>query len=288
MVSWRVLKGEDGVRLQEFIKEHLKDPISIKEVKRQLEDGRASVNGQIERFGSTKLISGDTVEFHPTTKEKRNPTFDPKRVLYEDNEILIYNKPPKVSSDEKGILALLLPHGVFYLVHRLDKETSGALLLAKTKEALKKLEEAFKERDVEKTYLAVVDGIPSRKKGVIENYLGKVGSFQGGIIIGSTTDKKGDFAKTSWEVKVKGDDRALILCEPETGRTHQIRVHMSEMGHPILGDYLYGKTFSSKGRPDRMLLHAYKLRFLHPKTNEPLVVIAPLPLDFEVTSKRKK
>jgi RluA family pseudouridine synthase len=153
------------------------------------------------------------------------------------------------------------------------------LALAKTEAALLNLTEQFRNRTVQKEYLAWVDGTPSPASGVVENQLGKLKVFQGQTLWGAV--KQGSYAKTSWSVVKTKDNKSLVLCRPETGRTHQIRIHLADLGHPILGDSTYGKRFRSPYRPSRILLHASKLSFTHPKTALPLAVEAPLPKAFQ-------
>lgn len=267
MSHYKVKEGE--IKLLEFLA--LKIPSSKKEIKRQIEFGACKLNGVVVRIASKKVTAGDLLEWNARASVKSS--FDPASILYEDEDLLVYNKPPGVTSDSEGILALLKPYGQFLLVHRLDKDTSGLLILAKKASSEKILTAAFKERAVEKHYVALVFGLP-KPKGVIENYLGKIGGYQGQTLYGSVAPHLGKFAKTSWVLQKALKKAAFISCYPETGRTHQIRVHLSEMGHPILGDYQYGK----KEAP-RLMLHAYKISFLH--RGNTLTLHAPIPKDFQ-------
>lgn len=244
---------------------------SKKEIKRQIENNACILNGAIVRVASKELTYGDTIEWKERLINK--PLFEPNRILYEDKDLLIYNKPPGVSSDAEGMLALLKPYGHFFLVHRLDKDTSGVFILAKNVASEKVITAAFKERSIKKHYVALVNGIPE-PKGYIENYLGKIGGFQGQNVYGSVEPHLGKFARTSWVLQKKFKKAALISCYPETGRTHQIRIHLSELGHPILGDAQYGSFEAA-----RLMLHAYKISFLH--GGKMFTVIAPIPKDFQ-------
>lgn len=280
MDTFYVEKRDENLSLVEFISKVLPEGISKKEIKRQIEDNCCSVNGTVERVASKKVAWKDRIEWE---KKQKAPVqkFEPSKILYEDAELLVYNKPSGVECDEEGVVRLLKTHGRFFLVHRLDKFTSGALVLAKTREAEKALLAFFKEREVGKCYLAFADGVPKLKKGTVENHLGKVGAFQGQTNYGSVKPLLGKFAKTEWSVKNIYKNASLIVCYPETGRTHQIRVHLSELGHPILGDYQYGKRFVCKIKPSRMLLHAYKIEFKHPIEEKMLKITAPIPKDFQ-------
>ena len=276
MRTFYVEKRDENLSLVEFISKSLSEAISKKEIKRRIEDNCCSVNGVVERIASQKLAWKDRVEWEDK-KTAPKALFESSRILYEDADLLVYNKPSGVECDMDGIIRLLKTHGRFFLVHRLDKYTSGALILAKTREAEKALLTFFKDREVGKCYLALADGVPKIKKGVIENYLGKLGQ----TLHGSVAPALGKFAKTAWTVKSIYKNASLIVCYPETGRTHQIRVHLSELGHPILGDFQYGKKFICKIKPQRMLLHAYQIEFKHPIEEKILKVKAPIPKDFQ-------
>lgn len=279
---FRVVKAEDNTKLLDFLYIRLKEAVSKKQIKRLIESNHCLINQKMERFASTQVFLGDEVQFEQTLEVK--PSFHLKHILFEDPFLLIYNKPAGVTTDPKGILELLKPHlnphAPFFLTHRLDKDTSGALVLAKSAEVEAKLTESFASRHVKKEYLALVDGIPKNKEGVIENQLGKIGGFAGQTLYGQVM-QGGKTAKTTWRASKTSKKGSLLHCFPETGRTHQIRVHLSEMGHPILGDYQYGKSFKSPLRPARHMLHAYRLSFLHPVTQELIKIQAPIPKDFQ-------
>jgi 23S rRNA pseudouridine1911/1915/1917 synthase len=170
------------------------------------------------------------------------------------------------------------------VVHRLDKDTSGCLVVAKNDQALSALQAAFKGREVKKTYLALVHGIPERAEGRIETPYGRHPvhrkRFTGRV-------KSGKPAATVYRVCERFDGAALLEVDLLTGRTHQVRVHLSEMGHPLLCDALYGRARKAKGALaeaqqalNRQALHAWKLAFAHPRTGRRLSFEAPLPSDF--------
>lgn len=242
---------------------------SDKHIKSLVQRGLCTVNGKKERFASRLLNQGDEVVllFSPESDEDRG--FDKKRILFENEELLAYDKPPFISSEK---LALQLPR--LTLLHRLDKETSGVLLFAKKNaETFIKL---FKKRLVGKSYLALVDGIVKKDQGVIKKPLAPLKRFAGQVIMG--TVKNGQEAETRFLVKKRYKDKTLVLCQPITGRTHQIRVHMNSIGHPVLGDYHYCHSFRCKNRPPRIMLHAALVRILDH------VIKAPLPEDFKNAS----
>lgn len=285
MGTWKVSKEHSGLSLQTFLKEQLGAGISSKHIKRSIDAGKCLLNGQAERFGSRPVGTGDKVEFHaltPTFEE----TVDSANILYVDESVIAYNKPPGVLSDSISLAdALKKQFGDVILLHRLDKETSGILLFARTPSAAEAIETLFKKRLVHKTYLAIIDGIPAQVGGVIDNYLGKVATFQGQTLWGEVPKERGLHAKTSWHIEKKGTEAALVVCHPETGRTHQIRVHLSGMGHAILGDHQYGRTFRCRYQAPRILLHAAEVVFDHPLNKKQLKISAPLPEDFQQTIK---
>lgn len=262
--SWRVSKEESGTRLLQFLRDKCPDAPSVKAIKRAIEGKCCTVNRRIETFSSYILKENDVVELKPfEVREKKTS------VLFEDKDLLIINKPSGVVSEGE------------FLVHRLDKETSGVLVLAKNQKMQDAMEALFKKRDVHKIYLAIVDGKVAKDDGVIDNALGKIHSYQGQTVYGAVDPKKGKSAITRWKCLKRGPEASLMQCEPYTGRTHQIRVHMSGMGHPILGDVQYGKKFRCTFHPSRNMLHAYRIRFKHPSTGQELDIVAPIPSDFK-------
>lgn len=189
--------------------------------------------------------------------------------MYEDEDLLFYNKPPYIASSD---LAKVL--GV-HLVHRLDRDTTGVILFAKKNPA--PYEELFRERKIEKTYHVLVEGQPKTKKGSFTGKMRKIGTREGAVIWGISAN--GVWSQTDWECEGIGKTASFVRCHPITGRTHQIRVHMRALGHPVLGDCEYGsrKGISGLFRP---LLHASQLRF------DLICVTAPLPTDFTQWKKK--
>lgn len=166
-------------------------------------------------------------------------------------------------------------------LHRLDKGTSGILLFSKDPATKELFEDLFRTRAIEKTYLAIVDGIPEEPQGFIDMPLRET-KKQGSIFV-SASRKKGLDARTEWELLRLLPKAALLSCKPITGRTHQIRVHFQIIGHPIVGDTVYGKMTKSPlaSSTDRPLLHAWKLEFMHPVTGNKLSFKASLPDDMK-------
>jgi RluA family pseudouridine synthase len=235
----------------------------------------------VERFGSAEVKEGAVVELSDDWDKlfAEKPSSLP--VVYEDAHLLIVNKPAGwVCSDEQCKKTF---GSKFALIHRLDKETTGLLLIAKTNEARLKMIELFKEHKIEKLYYALVDGVPEKEQGIQESFLTKVGTFEGQTRYGSRST--GQFAKTHWKVLAKGKQAALLACQPVTGRTHQIRVHLAELGHPILVDRQYAERFRCKYFAKRPLLHATRLKFTHPITGQPLDLEQKPPADFQAAMK---
>ena len=226
-------------------------------------------------------------------------------ILFEDNVFLAINKPPGIvvnraesvkgetvqdwAEDKLTINKLTinkLTHDDFSsragIVHRIDKETSGILLIAKTPDAFKELQKQFKERVIKKTYLAIVHGELKPEEGEVRAPVGRLpwNRERFGIVPGG---KESVTRYTVCKVFMKDEQPfSFIELHPETGRTHQIRVHMKYMNHPILGDYLYAGRKTS--RDDRMwaprvMLHAQKLVCMHPITGTPIEIVAPIPDD---------
>lgn len=256
--------------LQSFLFKALEEKFSKKAIKRALEANACRVNGKVERFASRSLRKGDLVEFQAPL-EKEALAFP---ILLETSDFFCVNKPAYWTSSQENV-AKQFGKGC-HLVHRLDKQTTGALLIAKslsTKEAFISL---FREGGVRKTYLAIVDGIFSKKQGTKRSYLSKKGSFQGQTIWGSALN--GLEAITHWSVLQEGTQSCLVECEIPTGRTHQIRVHLAEMGHPILTDPQYARKYRSSYVAPRVLLHAKELHFS--LENQAFHIKSPLPKDF--------
>jgi 23S rRNA pseudouridine1911/1915/1917 synthase len=231
-------------------------------------------------------------------KEKRIVTsFFPPKIIFEDESLLVIDKPAGVvvnrseTTREKTIQDWLKEYlsikgegigGRAGIVHRLDKETSGLLLIAKTEKAFKNLQKQFKERKVEKRYLALVHGQVKPSKGTVEVPLSRspYNRKKFGVFLG------GRPARTDYRVKKEYPDLTLLELTPKTGRTHQIRVHLKYIGHPVVADEKYaGRKTARADRQwcPRQFLHASFLRFHHPETKKVIAFNSPLPEELAKT-----
>lgn len=268
-----VIPSEEGMTLLSFLRLHCQEAPSVKALKRAIENKGCTINGRIETFSSHPVSAGDCIilDLSAAAKEPFPKGLWP--VLYEDEALYICNKPAGAISEDRQYL----------LVHRLDKETSGVLIFAKTAVIKEKMIKIFREYRVAKTYLALVKGALAKDQGEIKAPLGKVGEYQGQTLYGVVAPPAGRSAVTRWKCLKKNAHASLLQLEPITGRTHQLRVHLSYLHHPILGDVQYGKNFRTLAlcQPKRHLLHAYAIAFPHPISGAPLKVIAPIPQDFK-------
>ena len=246
----------------------------------------------------TAVAGGDRLEFSlpAVASADLKPADIPLDVLFEDRHLLAVNKAsgmivhPGAATGEDTLVHALLSHCAGSLsgiggverpgiVHRLDKETTGVIVVAKNDQAHRALADQFATRTLTKEYVALVAGVPQLLSGTIDRAIGRHPVHRHRMTIG----EGGKPARTDWErVEVFGDIAALLRCRIFTGRTHQIRVHLKSLGHPILGDALYGWKPDPrlKEQPARVMLHAEHLVLAHPSTGKELDLRAPLPADF--------
>jgi 23S rRNA pseudouridine1911/1915/1917 synthase len=291
-----VTERDGGQRLDLFLAERI-DGVSRSALARMVREGAVSVNGKRPRKAGQPLEPGDVVvvrlEPLPLSPQKAQAA-DPLRILYEDEHLLAIDKPAGVAVHPgpghltntlvERLLALGTPLSSIGgaerpgIVHRLDMETSGVMLVAKTDETHGVLSGRFAERTVRKAYLALLRGHMQPEEGVIDAPIARdPGNRQRMAVVTG-----GREARTGFSVVGDIDGHSLVIARPQTGRSHQIRVHFASMGHPVAGDTAYGRG----GAPDgltRMFLHALRLVFDHPITNELTVVESPLAADLEQT-----
>jgi RluA family pseudouridine synthase len=293
--SARTVGSEAGTDLAHFIAFSAKGQLSVRAIRRALDAGACRVNGHIETFGSRKLKRGDIVEFYIPAQHQRDHDFDDKRLLHASDDIIVYDKPAglPVTPDDAGrkwnLRDLLQKHfgGLVIAVHRLDADTSGAVIFARSEKTARRLEEAFREHQVKKTYLALVRGHP-RESGEFRSYLVKQTSQKGQERWASGRGKEAREAITTWKVQERlGSFASLVEVQPRTGRYHQIRIHFSEMGHPIYGDRQYGDR-QDPIHVTRHLLHAWTVEVPHPSGEGFLTFKTPFPADFSEAIKLLK
>jgi 23S rRNA pseudouridine1911/1915/1917 synthase len=301
-----LLAGEDaeGERLDAWLARRLPS-LSRARVQALIEAGNVRLDGARSRR-SARLRAGQVVHVHvpPAVPAEPQPEDIPIAVVYEDAHLVIVNKPaglvvhPGAGTARGTLVNALLRHvrdlsgvgGVLRpgIVHRLDRGTSGLLVVAKDDETHRALSRQFAGRTVEKEYLALVLGVPGRTAGEVDAPIGRDTVHRHKM---SVRAARGREARTSWRVEERFDGAALLRVRIHTGRTHQIRVHLASIGHPVAGDATYGGTRTRSPRRAaasealfslaRPALHAARIAFNHPATGERLTFEAPLPADLE-------
>lgn len=283
----------ESQRLDIFLSENIRD-LSRSHIKRLIEQHDALVSG-IARKPSYRLKAGDRVKVSYRFLEpiKVNPQNIPLQFIHRDRHIIVVNKPsglvvhPGAGKKENTLVNALLFHFPEIkkvgteerpgIVHRLDKETSGLIVIARNLKAYEELKRQFKAREVSKLYLGLVWGKMSQQEGKITWAVGRHKKHGGRM---SIKTKKPRAAETLYTVQKQFEEFTLLEIKPITGRTHQIRVHFSAAGHPLVGDTRYGHRKPVNTCP-RLFLHACQLEFSHPETKEKVVVTSPLPDDLQ-------
>jgi 23S rRNA pseudouridine1911/1915/1917 synthase len=300
LVTHTVTEKHALKRLDIFIA-HFEPQVSRSRIQGMIKDGLALVDGKAEKPGY-KVKRGEQITLDLPERKVREvlPEPIPLSVIYEDAHLIVLNKPPGLvvhpaPGNYTGTLvnALLYHYGSLPssgagadgdareragIVHRLDKDTSGVMVVARTQEALRALSAQFKNRVVKKKYLALVAGVIKKGSGTIEAGLGRHVKERKKISVHTHAARE---AITCFIVKERYRNATLVEVEIKTGRTHQIRVHMAHIGHPVLGDRVYGGKAAKSGEReiDRQMLHAESLSLLHPDTGHPLAFSAPPPQD---------
>lgn len=286
-----------GERLDRYLARNLPD-LSRSQIQRLIRDGQVAVGEETPKPG-TPVSPGMrvVVRIPPPPSEEITPQPIPLDVVYEDDDLLVVNKPagmvvhPSHGHSQGTLVNALLaryPHltagdsGRPGIVHRLDRDTSGLIVVAKTEQALDHLRRQFKSRKVQKTYLALVHGQPPAPEGVIEAPLGRDPRQRQRM----TVIADGRPARTHYKVREQLGDYSLLSIAPETGRTHQIRVHLSWLGAPVAGDPVYGpergaRRVKSEMGLERQFLHAWRLSFERPGGEESVSLEAPLPVELQ-------
>jgi 23S rRNA pseudouridine1911/1915/1917 synthase len=296
---------EGGERLDKWLAGQLPDR-SRAEIQRWIEAGQVTRKGRALK-ASYRLSDGDTVDvlIPPQEDYEAQPEDIPLDILYEDRDVLVINKPagmvvhPAAGNWHGTLVNAVLFHAPDLegvggahrpgIVHRLDKDTSGVILVAKNDAAHRNLQGQFKNREVEKTYKALVYGGLDPAKGEINAAIGR--DPRDRKRMGVVAASQGRPATTRYEtvsvhrIPTTGERLTLLACRPLTGRTHQIRVHLAHIHHPIVGDEVYGPRRKLPFACPRQFLHAERLRFRLPSSGEVVEFSAPLPADLEALLK---
>ncbi len=263
-------------------------------IQRLIEDGRVLSNGHPQKPRHA-VVSGERIrlEVPPAAPLALEPEAIPLEILYEDDDLVVLNKPagmvvhPGAGRTTGTLVHALLAHcerlpgigGVERpgIVHRLDRDTSGVLVVAKSEMAHQSLSAQFKGRIVRKRYLALVHGEVRHEAGRIEAAIGRREHDRKRM---GVRTEGGREARTAYRVVRRFPGMTLLELGLETGRTHQIRVHLAHIGHPVIGDQMYGGRREHRPRAERQMLHAWRLGFRHPRTDVWLEFAAPVPEDF--------
>ena len=287
-----------GKRLDVFLQNNLKD-LSRSNIQKLIEDGFVTINDKIIKKTSLKLKGNEKIFIFIQEEEKKEIKAEeiPLDVVYEDEYIAVINKPSDmIVHPAQNIYSGTLVNAILYrfkklsnmdsirpgIVHRLDKDTSGLIIITKTDEAYEEMVKMFQEKNMKKIYIAICKGNFGEKSGRLENLIGRDPLERKRMAV---VEKNGKIAITNYEVIDEVQDFSFLKVHIETGRTHQIRVHMKYLNHPILGDNIYG---SSSKLAKRQMLHAYMLEFNHPITKKIIKVKGKVPKDFEKVLKSLK
>ncbi len=286
----KTIRNEAGTDLAHVLVRFTGDKLSVRAARKLIEAGNCRINGRVESFHSYAVQRGDVVEFF--VPEEREHRFDRRRVLHEELGLIAYDKPPYLPvTPQDGpkswslfdILKAEYPDII--PVHRLDADTSGIVLFARNPQVAERLEHFFKEHEVQKTYHALVRGHP-RETGTHKSYLVKTEARKGFEKWKSGRGQDAREAVTTWTVQEQvGKWGSLVKVEPKTGRYHQIRIHFSEIGHPLYGDRLYGDR-RDPVHVDRHQLHASGILLPNPCGGPILKITCDLPADMTTAMER--
>lgn len=311
IINLTVEKGEEKQRIDKFLATRL-FPITRTRIQTLIDDNQLSCGPAIITSASHKIAEGEayTLTIPPATEATPKAEEIPLSILYEDSDLLVLNKPagmvvhPAPGHHHSTLVNALLNHcgeslsgigGVRRpgIVHRLDKDTSGLMVVAKNDIAHQGLCAQFANRTLSRSYWAFVWGMPSVKEDVVETQMGRSSKNRQKMAVvpqgGKLAITHYRVLKTFFAKNHPSQSISLIQCDLKTGRTHQIRVHLSHIGHSLIGDPLYGHTPKQARKAflsdvvsfPRQALHAFCLKFIHPKTQVPLTFEAPLPSDLE-------
>jgi 23S rRNA pseudouridine1911/1915/1917 synthase len=290
--SCSLVVDESGIRLDKYVSERFSE-LSRNQIQKLISDGYVKVNGRNAKPG-LKLDTGDVIDIDlpPASLNSVIPEDIPINILYEDNDLLVVDKPagmtvhPAAGHHENTLVNALLYHTSSLadtgdrqrpgIVHRLDKDTSGVMLVAKNRSAYLNLTSQFKNRAVIKKYFVLVKGHLTPQEGVIEASIGRNRINRERMAV--VSEGRGKEARTEYNVVDYISDYTLLEVHPETGRTHQIRVHLAAIGYPVAGDKIYGVKTSFL---TRQFVHSSCIGFCLPSTDEYVEFTSPLPPDLK-------
>lgn len=291
MNKYFMAENEEGMRLDVYLAEEIED-ISRSRIQKLIKDGNVTVNEKPVK-ANYRLLLGDRVSI--AIPEAKAPDILPENIpldiLYEDSDVIVINKPKQmVVHPAPGHYSGTLVNALMYhckddlsgingdlrpgIVHRIDMDTTGSLVVCKNDLAHQSLSEQLKEHSINRVYEAIVHGNVKEDKGTVNAPIGRHPIERKKMSVHS---KNGRNAVTHYEVLERFGSYTYIRCKLETGRTHQIRVHMSSIGHPLVGDEVYGPKKCPFPKLQGQTLHAKTLGFIHPRTHAYLEVEAPLP-----------
>lgn len=291
-LSYIVSEEDAKMRLDKYLAAN-EESLSRSRIQSLVEEGQVRVNGNVQK-ANYKVKANDAIvlEVEDDRELEVEPENIPLDIRYEDEDVIVINKPkgmvvhPANGNQNGTLVNALLYHckdlsginGVLRpgIVHRIDKDTTGLLIVAKNDMAHTSLSKQLQTKTVNRLYYALVHGVIPHDFGTIDAPIGRDVNDRQKMAVTATNSKD---ARTHFKVIERFKEYTLVECRLETGRTHQIRVHMQYIGHPVVGDekYSYRKTMKTGGQ----LLHAHQLTFVHPRTNETISVEAPLPAQFE-------
>ncbi|QSV64196.1 MAG: RluA family pseudouridine synthase [Dolichospermum sp. DL01] len=287
---------ENSDRLDRYLSQELSD-LSRSRIQQLIEQGHVQINNLICTSKKINLKTGDLITLEIPTVQPLAIIAEniPLDILYEDDELIIINKPaglvvhPAPGHPDGTLVNAILAHcpnlpgigGVQRpgIVHRLDKDTTGAIVIAKTDLAYQHLQAQLQAKTARREYLGLIYGVPKTETGSIDLPIGRNPQDRKRMAIVSIEDG-GRNAVTNWRVKERFGNYTLIHFQLETGRTHQIRVHSAKMGHPLVGDPIYSSGHSLGVNLPGQALHAWKLQLQHPVSGNLVEVTAPLPRSF--------
>lgn len=292
--------GINGIRLDKYLSDRLPDAITRSFLQKLIKEEQVTVDGRLQK-ANYKLKPEQTIQITipPAEETAILPEDIPLDILYEDNDLLIVNKPKDmVVHPSAGHYTGTLVNAIMFhckeslsgingeirpgIVHRIDKDTTGSLIICKNDESHLKIAEQIKEHSVKRIYRGIVSGTLKESEGTVEGNIGRHPIDRKKMAL---VTKGGKPAITHYRVLEQFKNAAYMEFRLETGRTHQIRVHMASIGHPLLGDTVYGNT-KNPYKLNGQTLHAMTIGFIHPTTGEYLEVSAPIPEYFNALIKK--